>query len=89
MIKHVANQANSVTNEADDLDGLFRDGLRRELNVVAPKVVLPQRQNYVDDAAAHRWKIRGGGPGGVSYSGFYLLFYVMNTSRSAWGTIPS
>ncbi|MBA3470624.1 MAG: hypothetical protein H0T53_13380 [Herpetosiphonaceae bacterium] len=88
-MKHVANPPHSDTAEADELDALFRDGLRRELNVTAPQVALPQRQNYVDDAAAHRWQIRrGGGPGGGSYSGFYLLYYVMNTSRSAWGSIP-
>jgi len=87
-MKHQANLPDSASNEADELDTLFRAALQRELNVSAPKVALPQRQSTVDDAAAHRWRVRGGGPGGVSYSGFYLLYYVMNTSRSAWGFIP-
>lgn len=87
-MKHSTTAPTGAGNHPDDLDRLFRDGLRRELNVVAPKAALPQGQSYVEDAEALRWRLRGGGPGGVSYSGFYLLFYVMNTSRSAWGSIP-
>ena len=83
-MKH--NLKNDCSDDA--LDALFRSTFRRELAVPAPPVVQPQRRTrrYFGDAPLHR--LVGGGPGGMPCSGFYLIFYVMNSSRSAWGTIP-
>ena len=72
----------------DALDAVFRSALRRELDVPAPFIPQPQRRTrrQFRDAPLHR--LVGGGPGGTPCSGFYLIFYVMNSSRSAWGKIP-
>ena len=72
----------------DDLDMLFRSALKRELDVPAPAGA-PVNQKPYQPIDPPRRRLLGGGPGGVPYSGFYMVFYVMNSSRPAWGQIPA
>jgi hypothetical protein len=80
---------NHVDISDDDLDTLFRSTLKRELDVPAPAVAPIKRQTSYQPIDPPRRRLLGGGPGGVPYSGFYMVFYVMNSSRPAWGHIPA
>ncbi|GAA5528340.1 hypothetical protein [Herpetosiphon gulosus] len=77
-----------VHNDLEDttVDMLFRDALKQELTHSAPKVSLPQR---IKSAPSYEPRLRGGGPGGQPCSSFYLLFYVMNSSRASWSIMPA
>lgn len=77
----------AISAHDDEIDALFRSALHKDLDVAAPKVTLPRPKDVAYDHDEHR-RVRGGGPGGMACSGFYLLYYVMNSSRPAWGTIP-
>ncbi|MBP8252904.1 MAG: hypothetical protein KAX40_11100 [Herpetosiphon sp.] len=73
--------------DCDDvmLDRLFRDVLHDELDRAKPN---PQAIKGYRPIDVPERRIRGGGPGGTPCSGFYLLYYVLNSSRPAWSSIP-